>query len=64
LFLNRKVSTHNTSTTYRSRILSCYRVEVTVLAFLRKGDTSGIGMNNTSIELEVVVSRKTFALLS
>jgi hypothetical protein len=55
---------YNTSTAYRSRVLSYYRVEVTILAFLRKGNTSGISVNNASIELEVVVSRKTFALLS
>jgi hypothetical protein len=64
LFLNYEVSTHNTSTTYYSRVLSYYRVEVTALAFLRKGNTSGIGVNNTSIKLKVVVSYKMFALLS
>jgi hypothetical protein len=65
LFLNREVSTYNASTTYYSRVLSYYRVEVTVLAFLREGDTtSGISVNNVSIELEVMVSRKTFVLLS
>jgi hypothetical protein len=55
---------YNTSTTYRSRVLSYYQVEVTALAFLRKGNTSGISVNNASIKLKVVVSRKTFTLLS
>jgi len=55
---------YNTPTTSYSRVLDYYRVEVTTLAFLRKGNTSGISANNTSIELEVVVSRKAFTLLS
>jgi len=55
---------YNTSTTYHSRVLSYYRVEVTILAFLYKGNTSGISINNTSIKLEVIVSRKIFVLLS
>jgi hypothetical protein len=38
-------------------------VEVTTLAFLREGDAGGISANNTSIELEIVVSRKAFTLL-
>jgi hypothetical protein len=38
-------------------------VEVTTLAFLREGDTSGISANNTSIKLEIVVSYKAFTLL-
>jgi len=55
---------YNTSTTYYSRILSYYRVEVTILVFLCEGNTSGISVNNTSIKLEVIVSYKIFALLS
>jgi hypothetical protein len=64
LFLNREVSIYNTSTTCRSHVLSYHRVEVTALVFLYKGNTSGIGVNNASIKLKVVVSRKTFTLLS
>ena len=55
---------YNTSITCYSRVLSYYRVEVTILAFLCKGDTSRISVNKTSIELKVIVSHKTFALLS
>jgi len=64
LFLDREVSTYNTPTTSRSHILDYYRVEVTILAFLRESDTSGISTNNTSIKLKVIVSRKAFMLLS
>jgi len=64
LFLNREVSIYNTPITSYSRILNYYRVKVTILVFLRKGNTSGISTNNTSIELEVVISRKAFMLLS
>jgi hypothetical protein len=31
--------------------------------FLYKGNTSGISANNTSIKLEIIVSRKAFTLL-
>jgi hypothetical protein len=64
LFLNYEISTYNAPTTSRSRVLDYYRVEVTTLAFLREGDTGGISANNTSIKLEIVVSRKVFTLLS
>jgi hypothetical protein len=55
---------YNAPITSRSRVLDYYRVEVTILAFLRKGDTSGISANNTSIKLEIMVSYKAFMLLS
>jgi hypothetical protein len=64
LFLDREVSIYNISTASYSCILNCYRVEVTILALLRKGDTGGISANNTSIKLEIVVSYKAFTLLS
>jgi hypothetical protein len=38
-------------------------VEVTILVFLREGNTGGISANNTSIKLEIVVSYKAFTLL-
>jgi hypothetical protein len=63
LFLDREVSTYNAPIAGYSRVLDCHRVEVTTLAFLREGDTGGISANNTSIELEIVVSRKAFTLL-
>jgi hypothetical protein len=64
LFLNYKVSTYNAPTTSYSYILNYYRVEVTTLALLRKGDTGRISANNTSIKLEIMVSYKAFILLS
>jgi hypothetical protein len=63
LFLNHEVSTYNAPTASYSRVLDYYRVEVTTLAFLRKGDAGGISANNTSIKLEIVVSYKAFTLL-
>ena len=63
LFLDREVSTYNAPTTSRSRVLDYHRVEVTTLAFLRKSNTSGVSTNNTSIKLEIIVSRKAFTLL-
>jgi hypothetical protein len=54
---------YNTPTTSRSCVLDYYRVEVTTLVFLREGDAGGISANNTSIKLEIVVSRKAFTLL-
>ena len=55
---------YNTPTTSYSRVLNYYQVEVTILVFLRKGNTSRISTNNTSIKLEIVVSYKAFTLLS
>jgi hypothetical protein len=63
LFLNREISIYNAPTTSYSRILDYYRVEVTILAFLREGNAGGISANNTSIKLEIIVSRKAFTLL-
>jgi hypothetical protein len=55
---------YNTPTTSHSRILNYYRVKVTILVFLRKGNTSRISTNNTSIKLEIIVNYKAFILLS
>jgi hypothetical protein len=55
---------YNAPTTSRSRVLDYHRVEVTTLAFLRERDTGRVSANNTSIKLEIVVSRKAFTLLS
>jgi len=65
LFLDREVRAYSTSTTRRSRVLSRYGLEVTVLALLRKGNSgdlrlydrgvfggfSSFGVYNTSVEL-------------
>ena len=64
LVLNREILTNSTSTTYSSSILYRNGSEVFVLAFLYKGDSSGIRMDNTSIELEIVINSKAFMLLS
>ena len=64
LFLDREVSTYNTSTTSRSRVLNYHYSEVFILSFLREGNTSRISTNNTSIKLKIIVSHKAFILLS
>jgi len=64
LFLNYKVLIYNAPTTSYSRVLNYYRVEVTILAFLRESNTSRVSINNTSIKLEIIVSYKAFTLLS
>jgi hypothetical protein len=63
LFLNREVSTYNAPTTSCSHVLDYYRVEVTILAFLRESNTGRVSANNTSIKLEIIVSYKAFTLL-
>ena len=65
MLFDREVRTYSTSTARRGGVLSRYGLEVTALAFLRKGDSgdlrlrnrgvfggfSGFGVYNTSIEL-------------
>ena len=55
---------YNAPTTSHSRVLNYYQVEVTILAFLYKGNASRISANNTSIKLKIMVSYKAFTLLS
>jgi hypothetical protein len=56
--------TNSAPTACSSGILYRNGSEVFILAFLYKGDSSGIRMDNTSIELEIVVNSKAFTLLS
>jgi hypothetical protein len=55
---------NSTPTTYSSSILYRNGSEVFILAFLYKGNSSSIYIDNTSIELEIVVNNKAFTLLS
>jgi hypothetical protein len=55
---------HVTSTTRHSYILNYYYLEVSILLFLREGNTSRISINNASIKLEIIVNYKAFTLLS
>ena len=64
LVLNRKILTNSTSTTYSSSILYRNGSEVFILVFLYKDNSSSIRIDNTSIELEIVVNSKAFILLS
>jgi hypothetical protein len=56
--------TNSTPTACGSSVLYRNGSEVFALAFLRKGDSSGIRINDTSIKLEIVVNSKAFTLLS
>jgi hypothetical protein len=56
--------TNSAPTAYSSSILRRNGSEVFVLAFLYKGNSSSIRMDNTSIELEIVVNSEAFTLLS
>jgi hypothetical protein len=64
LVLNREILTNSAPTACSSSILRRNGSEVFVLAFLYKGDSSSIRMDNTSIELEIVVNSEAFTLLS
>jgi hypothetical protein len=56
--------TNSAPTAYSSGILYRNGSEVFILAFLYKGNSSGIRMDNTSIKLEIMVNSKAFMLLS
>jgi hypothetical protein len=64
LVLNREILTNSTPTTYNSSILYRNGLEVFILVFLYKGNSSSIRINNTSIKLEIIVNSKAFILLS
>ena len=64
LVLDSEVLIYGTPITGYSRILVANGFEVLVLPYLRKGNSSAIGMDNSSIELEVVGSGETFTFLS
>ena len=63
LVLDSKVLTYSTSTTGRGSILVTNDFEVLVLAYLRKSNTSIAGVDNSSVELEVIIKGKTLAFL-
>ena len=64
LVLNGEVFAYGSSTTSCSRVLIINDFEVLILSFLRKGDSIGLGIDNSFIKLEIVVSGKAFTLLS
>jgi hypothetical protein len=64
LVLDREILTNSAPTACSSGILRRNGSEVFVLVFLYKGDSSSIRMDNTSIELEIIVNSKAFILLS
>jgi hypothetical protein len=64
LVLDREILTNSTPTACGSGVLRGNGSEVFALAFLRKGDSSGIRMDNTSIKLEIMVKSEGFTLLS
>jgi hypothetical protein len=56
--------TNSAPTACSSGILRRNGSEVFILAFLYKGNSSSIRMDNTSIELKIVVNSEAFTLLS
>jgi hypothetical protein len=55
---------NSASTACSNSVLYRNGSEVSVLAFLRKGNSSSIRMNNIFIKLEIVVNSEAFMLLS
>ena len=55
---------NSTLTAYSSSILYRNGSEVFILAFLYKGNSSNIYIDNTSIKLEIIVKSKRFIFLS
>ena len=55
--------TYSTSTTSRGGVLVIDDFEVLVLVYLRKGNTSVTGVDNPSVELEVVIVGEMLAFL-
>ena len=63
MVLDGEVLTYSTSTTGRGGVLVADDFEVLALAYLRKGNTSVAGVDNSSVELEVVIKGETLAFL-
>ena len=55
---------NSTLTAYSSSILYRNSLEVFILVFLYKSNSSNIYINNTSIKFEIIVNSKAFILLS
>ena len=64
LVLDIEVFTYSASTTCYSRVLAVNGFEVFTLVYLRKGNSSAVSMDNSSVELEVVSGGETFTFLS
>jgi hypothetical protein len=63
LVLDSKVLIYSTSTTGRDSILVTNDFEVLVLAYLHKSNTSIASVDNSSVELEIIIKGKTLAFL-
>jgi hypothetical protein len=64
LVLNREILINSTLITYSNSILYRNSLEVFILVFLYKSNSSSIYINNTSIKLKVIVKSKEFIFLS
>jgi hypothetical protein len=64
LVLDGEVLAYSAPTTSCSHILVANDFEVLALALLHKGNSSGFGMDNPTIELEIIVGSEAFTLLS
>jgi hypothetical protein len=63
LVLDNEVLTYNTFITSRGNVLVVNTFEVLALVYLCKGNTNVISVDNSFIELEVVIGGETLAFL-
>jgi hypothetical protein len=63
LILDGEVLMYSTSTTSRGSVLVADDLEVLALVYLRKGNTSVVSVDNSSVELQVVVGGETLVFL-
>jgi hypothetical protein len=64
LVFNREILINSTSITYSNSIFYRNSLEVFILVFLYKSNSSNIYINNTSIKLEIIIKNKGFIFLS
>jgi hypothetical protein len=64
LVLDNKVLIYNTFITNHGNVLVINAFEVLALVYLCKGNTNVVNVNNSFIELKVVVKGKTLAFLN
>jgi hypothetical protein len=64
LVLNREILINSTPITYNNSILYRNGLEVFILVFLYKSNSSSIRIDNISIKLEIIVNSKVFIFFS
>ena len=64
LVFNKKILINNTFIIYSNNIFYRNSLEVFILVFLYKSNSSSIYINNTSIKLEIIIKNKRFIFFS